>query len=208
MRSFLLLALVVLTFASTAIAQSGHGGGECRMPFTNVTLPCPEYNYTTVGRVELRHYYENEIATSGATSRNIVHGIEDAAFPLFEYFNGSNAGGVKIRFTIPFAAHITPRLATHNVEDIWFLPREYIGKAPKPTSPNVTVADISPRGRVGVHRWVGEGVDTERIFGEMEFLEGELRRERIEYVNTSFIFASYDVPEVREKVFEVWAFLA
>jgi len=178
------------------------------MPGTNYTLPCPEYNYTTVGRVQLRHYYENEIAVSAATSRNIIHGMEDAAFPLFEYFNGSNSGGEKIRFTIPFAAHITPRLSTHNVEDIWFLPREYIGKAPKPTSPNVTVADITPRGRVAVHHWFAEGVDTERIFGELEFLEGELRRERIGYVNTSFIFGTYDVPEVREKLFEVWALLA
>jgi hypothetical protein len=209
MRTLLVLSVLLSVLAFTVSGVSAqHGGGTCDMPGTNLSFPCPEYNYTRVGRIELRHYYEVEVASFGATSRNIIHGIEDAFFPLFEYFNGSNSAGQKIQMSIPVVADISPRLTYHNIEEVLFLPPAYIGKAPKPNNANITVVDFTPRRRVAVHHWFAEGTDTERIFGEAEFLIGELNRQGIRHQNGSFAVAFYDAPEVRgEKLFEVWAFL-
>jgi len=203
-----LVLLFVLLACLVAAVSGQHAGGTCTMPGTNRTFPCPEYNYTHVGRVEVRVYYPVEIAHTGATSRNIILGIDEAFFPLYDYFNGSNSGSQVIPMSIPIVADVSPRLTRHNIEEVWFLPAAMIGKAPKPNNPNITVEDFTPRRRVGVHAWRAEGVDTERIFTEAEFLFGELRREGLRHDNASFGFALYDAPEVRgEKLFEIWGFL-
>jgi len=207
MRAVLLLAFVVLAFIASVSGQ-GHGGGECRMPDTNLTFPCPAYNFTREANFEIRSYDEIEIAVTTASSRNVLHAMEDSFPLLYDYFNGSNEAKAKIPFSIPVAAHVRPRLATLEVDEIFFLPPKYIGGAPKPTSPNVTILDIKPSNRVAAHGWFAPGTDTERIFEHAEFLEGELRRLRHPYDNRSFTFAAYDAPEVRgDKLFEVWVWL-
>jgi len=155
---------------------------------------------------EVREYSDTEWVATTFEDSHFAVAITRGFARLFEYISGANEDSKKLKMTSPVATKIslgTDMQPTGNYSVAFYVPVDFQGKAPKPTSNDVCVVSV---GKKTVYVSSFGGFATEgKLLEEAATLGKALVADGYDVSTDGFLFASYDPPyRLTGRHNEVW----
>ncbi|KAM8946406.1 heme-binding protein 2-like [Pelodytes ibericus] len=142
-RSQIVLVLLCL-YGSVAIAEE-HSADEYQAPAFCRTYECPKYQvakkYETF---ELRSYEASNWVTTELEVDSLGLGVYTSFKRLFDYINGQNSQGIKIKMTVPVRIYVPLITPSDRNATMSFFVSPALTSPPVPLNKDVYLESLSP----------------------------------------------------------------
>jgi len=214
----LLVVLVCMSGATTASRvapligrQDASEALEFKAPWFCHGIDCPEFKLLNANN-ETAALWEERLYPAAEWTETYVDGVDfnkamgEGFNRLFQYISGANEAKAKIAMTAPVLNYITPGAGPFCEDHFnisFFVPFDFQGKAPAPTSPDVYSVTHEPM-KVYVTSFGGYA-DVDKLRSAAATLAGNLATYNVDFDQEHFYYAGYDSPfRVLDRHNEVW----
>jgi len=172
---------------------------------------CPDFTVTNkTDHCELRHYQPSTWVSTSVIAKSWTSQVQRALFwPLFEYIQGANEGGQKIKMTVPVITLVRPEYSAEgsNYTMSFYLPSS-LANIPTPKNDKVTIK-YKPSFEAYVHSFKGYAWGQQVWDKHAAMMEKHLDKDGLKgmYYPSSqmYISAGYDDPmKMFNRHNEIW----
>merc|ERR1712199_110031 len=174
-------------------------------------IDCQEFKLLNANN-ETAALWEERLYPAAEWTETYVDGVDfnkamgEGFNRLFQYISGANEAKAKIAMTAPVLNYITPGAGPFCEDHFnisFFVPFDFQGKAPAPTSPDVYSVTHEPM-KVYVTSFGGYA-DVDKLRSAAATLAGNLATYNVDFDQEHFYYAGYDSPfRVLDRHNEVW----
>jgi len=161
-------------------------------------LDCPQYNVTVkdpANNYEQRLYFPAKWVRANITSASFNEANDEGFNVLFDYIQGANVAKEKIKMTAPVTTKVTLPTTIRKTTFVvsFFVPFAHQTDAPKPTAPNLYLAD-QPKVEFAVATFSGYVRSFDDAKPYIANLTDQLVQRKLNYEQDFVVVAQYDGP--------------
>jgi hypothetical protein len=217
MKLSIFCAALALGFACTAEASlrsdllslhSIDANTDGEAPWFCHGLDCPEFTVVNeTDAYQIREYQAGDWITTTVDGSGFTVAMTKGFTRLFQYISGANEDSKKMKMTSPVADMLQTeegfRTTKNNYTISFWVPSDFQGKAPKPTSNDVHIVNI-PKRTAYVAQFGGYATE-QSLLKEAATLAEAAKADGVELETNAFFWAGYDPPyRVTGRHNEVW----